>query len=528
MEFEDEEINKLDLSNSPNDMYRLIVSYFCGKSYDPEKVKENENLLLTLIETIKKEGLNYSQLNEILLLLNQDIIGKDFFNFFFGSGMLKLDDLKRGIVKFRGFAMLRFGNFRIACRELAYKNEDELKSILKPYCDDPSELQREFEKRPTRMFETESIPRERLWYLGGISGEKVASEIEALAEEIRKFEEGRSNFKKTPLRKIRSELIKVDKQVELAQRSALANTDIFLTWDYMDIYVATSMRNKWEYEDTFDFLKTVFQNARLKKLKTRHFDPTQSICSNPRDKGLLEGLMLKRVKCAIYLAQESDTMGKDSELAATLAQGKPVIAYVPEHDPQKYSQKIAQYPLNFFERRLKILDAEETFDEAECYEKLKKIDENYQRTIKRFLTELEEYRLRQPFSLWSEMEEKFKIKSKDFQKICQILAVAECYNFERRAEILKGRHPLSMQVDLQTGVANGVLVARSPEDCAELLFRILTNRMKFTIKHKEFKTEDDSRRYGYTLLEEKVSGCAYRVVTDYEKLTNSFWNYYML
>ena len=39
--------------------------------------------------------------------------------------------------------------------------------------------------------------------------------------------------------------------------------------------------------------------------------------------------MLKRARCTLYLAQESDTLGEDSELASTLAQGKPVIAFVP-------------------------------------------------------------------------------------------------------------------------------------------------------------------------------------------------------
>ena len=40
--------------------------------------------------------------------------------------------------------------------------------------------------------------------------------------------------------------------------------------------------------------------------------------------------MVKRAKCTIYLVQENDTLGKDSELAATLAQGKSVIAFVPQ------------------------------------------------------------------------------------------------------------------------------------------------------------------------------------------------------
>jgi hypothetical protein len=50
--------------------------------------------------------------------------------------------------------------------------------------------------------------------------------------------------------------------------------------------------------------------------------PTQAYCSDRIDKGIAEALMLKRAQCTIYLAQESDTLGKDSELASTLAQGK--------------------------------------------------------------------------------------------------------------------------------------------------------------------------------------------------------------
>src|SRR5207249_585684 len=37
-------------------------------------------------------------------------------------------------------------------------------------------------------------------------------------------------------------------------------------------------------------------------------------------------------QCTVYSVQDTDTLGKDSELAATLAQGKPVIAFVPTID----------------------------------------------------------------------------------------------------------------------------------------------------------------------------------------------------
>jgi hypothetical protein len=67
----------------------------------------------------------------------------------------------------------------------------------------------------------------------------------------------------------------------------------------------------------------------LAGLNLRHIDPTQAFTKDRVDKGLVESLMLKRAKCMVYSVQDTDTLGKGSELAATLAQGKPVIAYVP-------------------------------------------------------------------------------------------------------------------------------------------------------------------------------------------------------
>jgi hypothetical protein len=286
----------------------------------------------------------------------------------------------------------------------------------------------------------------------------------------------------------------------------------------MDVYIATSMRHKWEFEEAFDFIKKVFNNKQIDGLKLRYFDPTQSMCKNRIDKGLVEGLMLKRVLCSIYMAQESDTMGKDSELAATLAQGKPVIAYIPKIKIDEYSKEIEKYPLDYFEKRLLILKAEGIFDDERCITKLKSEDANFSDKVDKFIKSLSDYHRYQPLTLWEKKAEEFKKQLDFFLIICTILAAAEHYNFENRANILKGYHPLAIQVDLKTGVANGVLVVRSIKECAKLLYQILMNKMEFTIKHTDEEV---------TVLEEKVSGCPFRVVTDDEKLTNSFWNFYL-
>ena len=93
-------------------------------------------------------------------------------------------------------------------------------------------------------------------------------------------------------------------------------------------------------------------------------------------KGLVEMLMLRRAHVTIYTASKDDTLGKDSELAATLAQGKAVIAYVPP-------------------------------------------------------------------------------------------------DLDRKAELLRVDHPLGLQIDIKTGVAHGIIVVRSPEQCAQMLRKVL-------------------------------------------------------
>ena len=90
---------------------------------------------------------------------------------------------------------------------------------------------------------------------------------------------------------------------------------------------------------------------------------------------------------------------------------------------------------------------------------------------------LEIYRRENPFSLWKEKENAFKKQNSEFTAICKILAITINYNYERRVALFKDIHPLAIQVDLKTGVANGVLVVRNEEDCAELIYRIFTNKL---------------------------------------------------
>jgi hypothetical protein len=313
---------------------------------------------------------------------------------------------------------------------------------------------------------------------------------------------------------------KMGREIEDVQAKGIRNTDIYLSWDYMDVYVATSMRKRWEFEETADFISQIFDHKRIRALKVRYFDPTMSQCSSRIDKGLVEGLMLKRARCTLYMVQESDTMGKDSELASTLAQGKPVIAYVPTiKDISEYAKKIARYPLEFFKIRFQILQAEGLLENDKVAAALLNENQNFITIINDFLSALSSYRAKQPFSLWDEKEQEFKKGQISFTTICRLLSIAEQANFNKRADILKKTHPLSLQVHLESGVANGLLVVRTIEQCTELLYQLLTNSLAFIIEHDKVQN--------CTLLKETLSDSPFRVVSDHEKLANSFWNFYL-
>jgi hypothetical protein len=195
--------------------------------------------------------------------------------------------------------------------------------------------------------------------------------------------------------------------------------------------------------------------------------------------------------------QETDTLGKDSELASTLAQGKPVIAYLPlltDETQAEYTNQLLEtahrlYP-DLDERQL-IIDQLQVFDPQAAW----KND-----VVKKWL------------------QEPGHVAIADGRAL---LMNSIRQHYDRRANTLKESHPLGIQVHLETGVANGVLVARTADECAELIYRIVTNSLEFEIQ--ETKISDRS----YVFLREKITRSIFRVVSGDPWLTNAFWNFYL-
>ena len=117
------------------------------------------------------------------------------------------------------------------------------------------------------------------------------------------------------------------------------------------------------------------------------------------------------------------------------------------------------------------------------------------------------------------IEKPTEVDEKDIK--CELRSCMKTH-YDKRAIALKDLHPLGIQVNLETGVANGVLVARSYDECANLIRQVMCNCLEFTL---EDQTIDGKK---YAMLRERTTGSVFRVVTGDPLLTNSFWNHYLV
>ena len=497
------------------------------------------------------------QLNELLLLVNKDRLEPPFFDRFFGPDC-RVSTIGGGIRRFQKMALLRFGNFIFAYRKLArLPNAEALEEELGEYAKLPADLEAEFQERANWLIEVEDIVRQDTPLVGYLSAGAIVAEnrratflrdqlpapAEQAAAEWEAFEEAAiadaagDPAEHQPLRNIISnyraanagatvadfaaylegvipQLAEWQNRLNTVRAAAVRNQDVYLTWDHMDVYFATSMRKRWEFEDLFDFVHDLMGRPEFDGLNIRYFDPTQSYTADRINKGLVESLMLKRAKCTVYSVQDTDTLGKDSELAATLAQGKPVIAYVPRIIvADRVVKLLAEDPVTIQDRLRFVVYADEYFaasltpDDLAFVQGFHALETLEQRRIWRFVPDQ------------VAVEAFQQAHQAELERLCGIVARSEARIYDKRAETLTRSHPLAVQVNLDTGVANGVLVVRRVEDCAQLLRRVMTNAMEFTVE------EDNQARMWY--LREQISGCIFRVVSKDRKLTNCFWNFYL-
>jgi hypothetical protein len=538
------------------DTFRAMVERLTGTPV--KDVTPRDTAFLEEILQDDNRQIDWSQLNELLLMVNKDRVGLPFFTQFFNPPST-VSTLPAGVERFQTMALRRYGNFIYAYRKLSRVADDgEMESELGECATSPAALIERFQGRSDALIQIEFVERQHTPLVGYLSAGEIVAErgravfLQGLIPQLpaqpaganwgpavlaAAVAAGAAAGEQEPLRSIIAnyqtanqaasladfaqylngivpQLTQRQEQLNTTRDRATRNQDIYLTWDHMDVYFATSMRKRWEFEDLFDFVSELMESEELTELNIRHFDPTQSYTADRINKGLVESLMLKRAKCTVYSVQDTDTLGKDSELAATLAQGKPVIAYVPQIVvADRVNELLAEDPVTIQDRLRFVIYADEYFAASLTPADLQFVQgfhdlEHFERQrIWRSLPDqaaIDAFRLAHHVAL---------------QRLCQIIAVSEARIYDKRAGTLTRSHPLAVQVNLDTGVANGVLVVRTIENCAQLLRRVLTNAMEFELQ------EDNQAQMWY--LRETISGCVFRVVSKDRKLTNCFWNFYL-
>ena len=142
-----------------------------------------------------------------------------------------------------------------------------------------------------------------------------------------------------------SKIESVHRAYEHARSIALKNTESYLSMvGDLDVYVATSMRDRDDFRRMADFCENVFHAEILSSLHLRYFDPTLSAAKHHEDKGLIECLMVRRAKALVLYAGSRDSYGKDAEAAMALSLGKPVIIHADEEYRRQFFRDV--HPLS--------------------------------------------------------------------------------------------------------------------------------------------------------------------------------------
>ena len=325
------------------------------------------------------------------------------------------------------------------------------------------------------------------------------------------------------------------------QKVGMRNLASYLSADYLDVYVATSMRGDADYVSVDQFVKALFANELIRPLNLRYFNPTQSWIDDRIAKGLVEALMLKRAAVTVYMAQKTDTFGKDSEASVALGQGKPVIVYVPKltvGEEVVDTEALSQSDRSELVRMAGEADSEFEIDDAIDEEALIGVilvsrlnsasEEDLVQAVRRHWHDFDLYgeadripetdrkaSYRQVLDSITQNDQAVNIPVDIRRDLIGVL-VATAIRFEKRAKVFREIHPLALQVILSTGVLNGIVVVRSVDQCATVLNALLRNNL-------ELEMVSDEKNYR---LVERTTGSTVRVISRHELLGKAFERYY--
>lgn len=517
-------------------------------------------------------------LNSVLVFYGVQQVSAEFFEQYFTQGMSSLGDLQGAVKAYQMEAMRLFATFQEAYHRM---NEPGLRILRAPLAaaDMASYTQR------TRWGRISVLDEDRLPDLGYIAAADIRREtterevlskyLNELAESVRsggRAEAG--NISRQRQRKMDTLLRKFDstlkhtpisplftpdpaelereaerlapttenlERIERTQAIALQNLAAYLTADHMDVYVATSMRTRSDFVSVNRFVDELFELPQVECLHLRYFNPTQSWIRDRVAKGLVEALMLRRAKCAIYMAQKSDSFGKDSEASVALGQGKPVIVYVPKlvvpsmGIDSEHLETLSIESLRAMVRDLRGEEVDETLDQAGVlgqYLEGRLESATDEALCEAVRTVWADFALYDEFERFQDPEnpefsgrfEQFlsdaiggpvKVPRDIRTRLVNVL-VSNTVRFAGRAKLFREIHPLALQVILSTGVLNGILVVRSVESCGNILRRVLGNNLELALE-----VDEDNYR-----LVEVSTRSTIRVISRNHLVANAFSAFY--
>jgi transcriptional regulator with XRE-family HTH domain len=563
--------------------FQDILSELLGKPVTLDSLDDiSQELAVEAIAELLHTGMSVDQahdhFNAVLTFYGEKPTTGQFYERFLGRhAFASVDAFRSKVVEFQKVALRIYGSFREAFKQLAYSTDLRIElAVLDPV--DEAEF-----TRRTRFQSIQQIPIERLDDLGYISVERVkreSRERQELSDKLIEIaaamrSEPNNWYSKVPATRIvrtQTLLRKFDSTIDLepglfgvtdadvleqeARRVAPEDADLarigatneiglrnlvtYLTEPYMDVYIATSMRERADFVSVNTFVERLFADPEVAHLNLRYFNPTQSSISDRVAKGLVEALMLRRARLAVYMAQKLDTFGKDSEASVALGQGKPVIVYVPrlfdsttgidsanlmllddralaakrnelgieeEEGSDRHAQvtELLRASLNRIPRPDLVRIIEAHWADFDIYGELKEVPDTHREETRRYLDQL------------TRGEAPALPADEILSSLIEILIRVALF-FEGRARTFREVHPLALQVILNTGVLNGILVVRSSEMCAKVTHGLITNTIETDVL-----IDDDNYR-----LVERLTRSTLRVISKHKLLNNAFWTQYFV
>ena len=200
-----------------------------------------------------KDGLGYSQFNELLLLLGFDKVSPEFFDFLAIGGpnpqtnstIQDTEHLEEAVTRFQKLALLAFGNLKFAYKQFS-RDSDDLAAWLSFIA--PINESRYANRRPP-VLPLKDIPPADRYFLGYIVEQQLRARLHANPDD----EEAKRS------------LAKRDTIVEDGKRNQVS----YLTSDYLDVYVATSMRERHEFLAVAELTKAIFESDEIGRASCR-------------------------------------------------------------------------------------------------------------------------------------------------------------------------------------------------------------------------------------------------------------------